>query len=300
VVPVERTRRPTGSPTVELLEPVRPGQHVRRRAEELAAGQVVLESGVRIAAPQIAALASVGCTRPEVYRAPRVAVLSTGDEIVEPDRPVAPHQVRNSNAHALRAQLHEIGAGARYLGIAGDERPTLRRVLETGLAGDALLITGGVSVGEYDLVAETLSALGARTVFHRVAVRPGQPLLFARREGCSIFGLPGNPVSTFATFVVFVAPALRRMLGLRQFAGVEQHATLDQALDAAPGRKTYHLARLRAGAGGLRARPVRAAGSGDVLALSRANGFLVTPGAGAKLQAGDAVRVLAWGEIDPG
>jgi len=299
VAMVERTRPARGGAAVELLEAARPGQHVRRRAEELAAGAVVLEAGVRIGAPELAALCSVGAASVEVYRAPTVAVLATGDEIVEPDRPVVPHQVRNSNAHALVACLREAGAAARYLGIAGDRREELRSRLEAGASADALLITGGVSVGEYDLVAAELTALGARTVLHRVAIKPGQPLLVARRGACLIFGLPGNPVSTFAMFVVFVAPALRRMMGLRHFGNVEQAAILDAPLDAAAGRKTYHLARLAAAPDGLRARPIAAAGSGDVLALARANGFVITAAAGARLMAGDAVPALVWGAIDP-
>jgi molybdopterin molybdotransferase len=294
VVMVEVTHTTVDSKTLRVNEPVRTGQHVRLRGSELAEGTLVLEPGAPIEAPEIAALVSVGRTAVEVFRRPTVAVLATGDEVVEPGRPVLEHQVRNSNAHALVAQLGQLGLSGRYLGIAGDERDALERSLSRGLTSDVLLVTGGVSVGEYDLVARTLESLGLRTLFHGVAVKPGQPLLAGRAKDCLVFGLPGNPVSTFTMFAVFVAPALRRMMGYRAWADVELRATLEEPLEALPGRKTYHLARLAAGPAGLTARRIRAAGSGDVLALARANGFIVTAAEGARLARGATVGVQAW------
>jgi molybdopterin molybdotransferase len=155
-----------------------------------------------------------------------------------------------------------------------------------------------VSVGEYDLVASTLAALGMRTLFHRVAVKPGQPLLAGTAGECLVVGLPGNPLSTFTMFAVFVAPVLRRMRGQRRWRNVELAAALGEPFAAAPGRRTYHLARLSAGPDGLIARRVPAAGSGDVLALARANAFIVTGPEGGPQRAGDRVRVLAFHSVE--
>ena len=276
VVMVERTHedRAAGSVRVDVVP--RPGAHIRKRGEELRGGDTVLTAGVPIHAAEVAALAAVGRTRVEVIRAPVVHVLSTGDEIIEFDRVPLDHQVRNSNALTLWAQLREMGIEARSLGIAPDTREDLNDLLDLGFAGGVLLISGGVSVGEYDLVGDALCSAGARVLFHKVAIKPGKPLLAARRGDCLVFGLPGNPVSAYTGFALFVAPVLRRLTGHHQWKNLELRATLGAPLRCRPGRRTYHLARLETGPDGFTARTVRAAGSGDVLALTRANGFVVT------------------------
>ena len=157
-----------------------------------------------------------------------------------------------------------------------------------------LLITGGVSAGRYDLVADSLAGAGMRQLFHKVEVKPGKPILAGRRRDCLIFGLPGNPISTFATFAVFVAPSLRRMQGYTHWRNRRFPATLAAPLRARRGRETYHLARIEPGGSGLTARRVTAGGSGDVLALTRANGFIVTPTQGADYAPGATVSVLVW------
>jgi molybdopterin molybdotransferase len=294
VVMVERTEESADGSRVRIDAVPSPGDHIRRRAEDLEAGAEAVQPGLRLEAAEIAALTSLGKTRVRVHREPVVHVLSTGDEIVEPDRRPADHQVRNSNAHALVGQLAELGIDGRYLGIAGDDTTELDALLKQGLAGDALLITGGVSAGRYDLVADALERSGMRQLFHKVEVKPGKPILAGRSGDCLVFGLPGNPVSTFATFAVFVAPSLRRMQGYARWQNRTLPAMLAAPLAARPGRETYHLARIDTGNAGLLARRVAATGSGDVLALTRANGFIVTPAEGGDLAAGTAVRVLVW------
>ncbi len=292
IVMVEKTAEVDGGRRVRIDDEVRRGQHVRVRGQDLACGRQVLEPGTPIRAAEIATLASVGQASVRVHATPVVHVLATGDEIVEPDRRPQEHQVRNSNAHALLGQLAEAGIAACYLGIAGDEPQPLRQAIVRGLAGDLLLITGGVSVGRYDLVHDALCAEGMRLLFHGVSMKPGKPLLAGRCGRCLVLGLPGNPLSTFTCFVVFVAPVLRRLLGHRRWSNRCLPATLDEPLDAPPGRETYHLARLEQGADGLVARVVPSTGSGDVLALARANAFIVTPRAGACLAAGAVTPVL--------
>lgn len=298
VVPVEHVLEDRTAGRVRLHDTPVPGAHIRRRGAELRFGEGVLEPGTPIHAPEIAALAAVGRARVRVFRPPRVHVLTTGDEVIEPERSPAEHQVRNSNAPALLALLGELGLTGRFLGIAPDERAGLDRVLGEALTGDVLLISGGVSAGEYDLVGRALADAGLRLLFHGVAVRPGKPILAGRRGGCLVLGLPGNPVSTYATFALFVAPALRRMMGFRRWENLELEAVLTEPLRGKPGRRTYHLARVAIVDGRLTAQPIRHAGSGDVLALARANGFLVTPREGADLVAGSRVPALLWRDFD--
>jgi molybdopterin molybdotransferase len=166
--------------------------------------------------------------------------------------------------------------------------------LTRGLDADALLVTGGVSVGEYDLVGRALETAGMRLLFHKVAIKPGKPLLAGRRGGCLVFGLPGNPVSAFSCFSVFVAPVLRHLMGWREWRSVRGRARLDAPLRGRGGRETYHLAELEFRDGAPVARQIRAAGSGDVLALSRADGFVVTPADVADLPTGSLVETLSW------
>jgi molybdopterin molybdotransferase len=294
VVMVERTRTSADGRTVAFDDRVATGENVRRKGEDTKHGETAVEPGRALSAPEIAALSAVGCTRPMVHRAPVVAVLSTGDEVVEPHEVPLDHQLRNSNAFGLLAQLRELGIEGRYLGIARDERDALKRHLEDGLASDLLLITGGVSAGAYDLVAESLSAAGMELLFHKVAVKPGKPMLAGRRGACLVVGLPGNPISTFTGFAIFVAPALRRMMGYAEWRNLELPATLDRPLAAGPKRQTYHLVRLSASREGLTARPVRSTGSGDVLSLVRANGFVVTSVGCGDLEAGQTVPALLW------
>lgn len=294
VVMVELTREGPASGTVEILEQPTYGQNIRRRGEDVRQGDPILEQGAPIHAAEIAALATVGKTRVRVIRPPVVHVLSTGDEVVEPDTTPLAHQVRNSNARALLAQLGEMGLAGRYLGIAPDVREPLDRAIAEGLSADVLLITGGVSAGEYDLVGEALTRSGMRLLFHKVAVRPGKPILAGRRGECLVVGLPGNPVSTFTGFAVFVAPVLRRMMGFLRLVDPEVRAVLAERLPRRPGRTTYHLARVEVESGRFVAHPVKTMGSADVISLVRANAFIVTAGAADALEAGVEVSAILW------
>ena len=294
VVMVEVTEEDRAAGTVVVKEPPEPGQHVRRRGEDVKAGATVIGPGAIVRPAEIAALAAVGCTRVSVVRPPRAAVISTGDEVVEAEAAPAPHQVRNSNARMLLAQLRSMQVEARYLGIATDDRAALDVMIADGLADDVLILTGGVSVGEYDLVGAALIRAGCEVLFHNVAMRPGKPILAARRGSGLVLGLPGNPVSAFTGFQVFVRPALRKLMGDPQPSGAPIRATLLAPLRRKPGRLTYHLAHLRWSDGKPLVAPVASASSGDVLALVRANAFILAPGDPLPIPAGTEVDVLAW------
>src|SRR5262249_9399105 len=205
-----------GGETVELHAGVRAGDHVRRRGSEVSAGQLLLAAGSRIRSAEIGALAVLGHARVAVYRRPRVAILATGDEVVDIAREPAPHQVRESNSHALAAQVRESGAEPQPLPHGRDERDALLPILRRGLAeADVLLTIGGVSKGTHDLVHGCLRELGVREVFHGVALKPGKPTFFGECDAgrAFVFGLPGNPASCYTVFDLLVRPLLAVLSG---------------------------------------------------------------------------------------
>ncbi|HEX6853347.1 MAG TPA: gephyrin-like molybdotransferase Glp [Candidatus Polarisedimenticolaceae bacterium] len=297
VVMVELTEEDRGTGTLLVREAPSAGQNIRRRGEDVRAGERILRAGCVVGPAEVAALASVGAARVRVHRAPTVAILSTGDELVEAGETPEPHQIRNSNAPMLAARLRAMAIEPVPLGNAGDSPDALDAKLARGLDHDLLLVTGGVSVGDYDLVARRLEAAGATTLFHGVAMKPGKPILAARSSGGIVVGLPGNPLSAFTGFEVLVAPALRRMAGATATDGLEVRAILRERLRRRPGRLTYALARLVFEGGRAYADPVKSMSSGDVVSLSRANAFLIVPGAKDALEAGVEVDALLWGEF---
>ncbi|MEZ5963486.1 MAG: molybdopterin molybdotransferase MoeA [Planctomycetota bacterium] len=217
VVPVEETDG-FGGETVTLGAAVRRGQHVRTLGSEVAAGDLLVARGTRLRAAEVGVLAVLGRAEVDVFVAPRVAVLATGDEVVDIGVEPLPHQVRNSNAHALAAQVQESGGAVLDLGIARDDVEDLRERLARGLgAADVLLTIGGVSKGTHDLVHGTLAELGVRPIFHGIRLKPGKPTFFGTLESEArrryVFGLPGNPASCFTVFDLLVRPLLRALVG---------------------------------------------------------------------------------------
>ena len=197
--------------------------NIARKAEDARRGDIVLGSGMLLAPQHIAVLASVGCTFPIVFRKPRVAILSTGDEIVEPDLIPGPSQVRNSNAWQLIAQVKRAGGLPFYHGIIRDSKDETRIALEKALAeNDIVLLSGGVSMGDYDFVPGVFEALGLEIRFRTIAIQPGKPTVFAVRGDKRIFGLPGNPVSSFNLFTLLVAPLIGKMTGRKAGFGIRR------------------------------------------------------------------------------
>jgi molybdopterin molybdotransferase len=290
VVMVERCEEDREAGTVAVDDTPSPGQHVRRAGQDLRAGETVLQPGARIRPAEIAALASVGCVDVPVHRAPSVSVLSTGDEIVTPKRRPAPHQIRNSNAAMLVAQVREAGFTAIDLGQAPDRPDELRQKIASGLASDLLLVTGGVSVGDYDLVPETLAALGVETLFHGIAMKPGKPIFAGRFGSGIVLGLPGNPLSVFVGFKLFGEPVLKALSGIPDFWPRPRTVRLSEEIRRRPGRETYHLATID----GDDATPVSSTGSGDVLSLARANALVVTAADASEVPAGALLRAFPF------
>ncbi len=270
-----------GAGSIRFHASVRPGENVLPRASIARKGQILLDKGTRLDAPQIALCAVVGADPVPVIRRPRVGVVCTGEELVDGSaKPVAAHIQRDANGPALRAALESTEtAECRILGIVGDRLPALRQRIARALSTcDVVLVSGGVSAGKYDLVPQALKDLGCRKIFHGVKVKPGKPLLFAqgpRRQ--LVFGLPGNPMSVLTGFHEFVAPALRKMTGCAECGPRRERIRLAAAVSNFSGRIYFAPVKLepRGDERPLFAVPLASRGSADVLAGAQCNGVVV-------------------------
>jgi molybdopterin molybdotransferase len=266
------------------------GENVSPKASQARENEVVLETGQLLGFTQIALLAMVGATQVPVFARPQVAILATGDEIVEVNQTPLDYQVRNSNVESLAVQVRRAGGCPTVLPIARDLYQATRELTEHGLRFDMLLLSGGVSAGKYDIVERVLADLGAEFYFDRVLIMPGQPLVFGKARGKFFFGLPGNPASTMVTFEIFARSAVE-LLGGQKEAGLPLvWSKLAQDFHQKTGLTRFLPAVLSAD--GDRVAPLSWQGSGDVPALARANAFLVTEPDRESWAAGDWIRVL--------
>lgn len=288
-----------GSEYVMILRSLKSGANIRRRGEDIAAGQTVLRAGTLVGSGEIGVLATVGRRVVVVSRCPSVAILSTGSELVEPgDRP-GPGQVTNSNAHALAALVAECGAEPRVMQKVPDNLNGTIESLREALACDVVLTSGGVSVGAYDFVKDAACTLGAETKFWRVAMKPGKPVLFATLDGRLVFGLPGNPVSSMVGFHLFVAPALRTMTG--QTEGLLPPVVKTRAVEAMRStgeRPTYLRVRVHVSGGELVSHSMKAQGSGITTSMIAANGLALVPEGVTRVEAGELVDTVLIGRIE--
>jgi molybdopterin molybdotransferase len=273
VLPIEKATLAAGG--VRGTVPLAAGANVVPRGSEARTGEPLVARGTRLDAATLAVLATVGSASPFVARRPRVAVLVTGDEVVDVGETPTAAQIRNGNGPAVAAVAAAAGAEVRLLGIAPDREDALAPLVRAGLEADVLVVSGGVSAGDYDLVEPALLASGARFLFTRVAVKPGAPLVFGRRGATLIFGLPGNPVSAQVTFELFVRPCLLWLQGARAAERPRVEVELVEPLRNRSGRELYVGARVAWREGRLAARPLRSGGSGDLAAHARANALVV-------------------------
>jgi len=289
IVPVEDAER--RGERVAFRTPASPGAHVRRRGEIFRTGTAVLGAGELLTPERILIGATVGASRLSVTALPRVVLAATGDELVDAAISPSGPQIRNGNGPALAAALASRGILAAMHPPIPDRLDGLRRFFaEESCRFDLALTTGGVSAGDYDRVADAASSAGFEIVFHGVAVKPGKPIAFGRREGRFWFGLPGNPVSALTTFHLFVGAALDRFEGIRRDRFVS--ARLTRAVASRPGRETYRDARLFAREGELLVEPIDSHGSHDILAQAARNALLALPAGGGSWGAGEAMRCL--------
>jgi molybdopterin molybdotransferase len=270
-------------------KPVAAGDAINPQGCEARRGDPVLRRGQRVGYAEIAMLATVGRTRVNVFAQPQVAIVATGDEIIEVSETPREYQIRNSNAQSLAMQVARAGGIPVVLPVARDNSDSTQRALDSGLSYDLLLLSGGVSAGKYDLVERELARLDAEFFFDRVLIQPGQPLVFGRARQKFFFGLPGNPASTMVTFELFARLAIELLGGEADPILPLAWARLTEPFRHRTGLTRFLPAKI-SGQGDLT--PVRWAGSSDVAALSRANAYLVTEPERASWEAGDWIRVL--------
>jgi molybdopterin molybdotransferase len=292
VVPLEWTDG--GLADVRVTRAPEPGAHIRRTGDDVKRGQVVLEVGTRLGPGQLGLLAAVGRDRVKVRPKPRVVILSTGSELVEPGTPTRPGQIHESNSYVLTSAARESGALAFRVGIVPDEPRLLMDTIEDQLIrADLVLTSGGVSVGAYDVVKQVLSRLGTVS-FYRVAMQPGKPQGFGTigPDSTPIITLPGNPVSSFVSFEVFVRPVIRKMLGVEPLARPVVRAALTQAMRSLAGRRQFARGWLEVVDGRYVVEPVGGSGSHLLGGLAHSNGLIVVPEDVTTLDSGDGVDVM--------
>jgi molybdopterin molybdotransferase len=290
VVMIEQTKR--DGDEVRFDRDAVPGQNIVPHGSEARAGQTILSPGMRLGYAELALAAQVGAVELQCVQKPRVAILSTGDEVVPVDSLPARFQIRNSNSVSLASQVRLAGGRPVLLGNAMDREDDLSAKIKRGLQEDLLVLSGGVSMGKYDLVESVLCGMGAEFYFDTVAIRPGKPAVFGKCGETFVFGLPGNPVSTMVTFDLFVTPAVDLLSGSEPRPLPFVQARLTEPLQERPGLTHFLPARANWQAENLEVRTLKWQGSGDVAALAKANCFVVVPADKERIEAGENVSVL--------
>lgn len=293
VVPYEETDN--GQVEVFLNNPVKKGQHIRYRGEDVSAGSVFLKQGTLIRPPEINMLASFGMALVPVYRRPTVAIISTGDELVELGSTPGMGQIINSNTLSLAAAVQESGCIPSIIGIARDNRESHLRILQQGLQADVVITSAGVSAGDCDLVRDILEELGARQLFWKIGIKPGGPTAFALCEMTPIFSLPGNPVSTMITFEEFVRPALLAMQGHREVVRPLFDVTLRESLKKKPGKVQIIRVRLEKEGGQWFATSAGNQQTAILKTMVDAQGLVILPEDSCGCAAGDTVQAHFYG-----
>jgi molybdopterin molybdotransferase len=268
------------------------GQNIVAAGSETAKDQTLLHAGTRLGYAELSLAAQIGAIHLRCAKKPRVAILSTGDEIVPIDASPGPFQIRNSNSVSLAAQVRDAGGEPVILGNASDHIESLGDKIQQGLQEDILVLSGGVSMGKYDLVEDVLKSLGATFYFDAVAIRPGKPAVFAMCNEKPVFGLPGNPISTMVTFELFVVPAIDLLSGAPARTLSFLKATLAEAMKEKPGMTHFLPARVQFDSGEAQVKPLAWQGSGDTVTMAKANCFLVVGADIQTLAAGENVNVL--------
>lgn len=289
VVPVEEVVEADGG--ITLTAQVAPGQHIRRQGEDVARGEAFMAAGTRLRPDGINLLASFGQAFVPVFRRPKVAILSTGDELVELGEMPAPGQIINSNSLSLAAAIREAGGEPLLLGIARDEVDSLRQKLAEGLKADILISSAGVSAGDRDLVRDVLADLGVRELFWKVAIKPGHPTAFGVKGDCLVFSLPGNPVSALMTFEFLVKPALKRIGGGIDLIKPPVRAVLRESAKKKKGRLQFMRVSLTQDGDILYAASAGDQHTGMVSTMVRAEGIAILPGEEDRVLAGTLVDV---------
>lgn len=283
---------------VEILEEVAPGNNIRPSGEDMHKGQTVLQHGVEIAVWEIGILATLGIAQVPVIRRPRVAILGTGDEVIDIDQPLAPGKIRNSNSYLLEAVVRNAGAEPHRLGVAHDTVESLREKFSEATTYDLILTSGGVSVGDFDLVKDIMQEQG-QVNFWRINMRPGKPVAFGHIGGVPLLGLPGNPVSSAITFELFGRPILRKMLGHTRLLRPQVAVTVVDGVSERAMRRHYVRAHVEWKDGQFIAHTTGNQGSHIMTSLLNSNALVIVPEGGTVIHPGDQAQamMLNWPEV---
>lgn len=298
VIQVELTRSEgPQSDWVEILAEVAPGNNIRPAGEDIRHGQIVLRRGTTISAWEISVLATLGWSQVPVIRRPRVAILATGDEVVDVSEPLQPGKIRNSNSYLLEAAVRQTGAEAHRLGVARDTVESLREKFSEAAQYDLILTSGGVSVGEFDLVKTIMQEQG-QINFWRINMRPGKPVAFGRIGGVPLLGLPGNPVSTAVTFELFGRPTIRKMQGYTHLLRPQIDVIVADPIHERVSRRHYIRAHVKQHSDHFIAHTTGNQGSNITTSLLNANALLIVPEGGTTIPAGGTAKaiMLDWPE----
>ena len=289
VVPIENTERDKNE--VMIFKESKQGDNIRAAGEDVRIGDLVISKGTPVRPAEVGMMASVGRAFVYVYQMPRVAIISTGDELVDVDNKLTKGKIINTNRYTLMSQVRECGGIPMSLGIAGDTEEEIEKKFVEAAHADVIVSSGGVSVGDYDLVRVVLKKMGAEMKFSRVAMRPGQPLTFGLMEGRPVFALPGNPVSSMIAFEQFVRPSLLKMGGFRKFFLPVVHALLQEDISQKTGRKCFLRCTVSLKDHKYYVKLTGEQGAGILMSMVKSNGLLVLPDDKTDLKKGDKVRV---------
>jgi molybdopterin molybdotransferase len=299
VIQIELTKYDGPASTwVEVLESVAPGKNIRPAGEDMRRGETILCQGAEIGPWEIGILATLGYAVVPVIRRPQVSILSTGDELVDIDKPLAPGKIRNSNGYLLEAAVQRAGAQALRLGVALDTVESLREKFGQAMGSDLIITSGGVSVGDFDLVKEIMAEQG-EVNFWRINMRPGKPVAFGHIDQTPLLGLPGNPVSAAVTFELFARPLLRKMLGHTRLLHPQIEVTVEDGIAQKASRRHYIRAHVEWRDGRFVARTTGNQGSHILTSLLNANALLIMPEGSAPIKPGETIQavMLDWPEV---
>jgi len=292
VIKFEETEDLPANNRVKVLKAVRKGINISKRGEDMQCGQTVLYKGMPLRPQEIGILAMAGKSHVEVFPAPTIGIISTGDELVDVESKPSIAQIRNSNGYSLAAQARRLKADVEILGIIKDTKDEISSAMRKGLRKDVLILSGGVSMGEYDLVGDVMKDLETHIYFEKVALRPGKPVIFGKKDKTFIFALPGNPVASFVTFELFIYPAIRKMMGFTTLHRATLKAPLETEVLVKRKRREYRPAFLRMKDNAWQVSLLEWHGSADLLAATRANCLLIIREDAEKLSAGQLVDVI--------
>jgi len=289
VVMIEFTSEAKNS--VKIYRPVKQHENIRFAGEDIKKGQTVLHDGDTIKSADIGMLASLNFPEIQVYRQPQIAVISTGDEIVDIGDQIKPGQIRNSNAYTLCSEIKKYKAIPNYLGITKDTRDDTRKKLESAMNNDIIITSGGVSMGKYDFVREAIRDLGFNVQIETIRMKPGKPLVFAKKDEKLFFGLPGNPVSTMISFMQFVRPVLLKMMGAEKIKKPVIKAILDDEIRKKPDRKHFIRGFFTSTETGIHVSPTGPQGSGILRSMTKANCLIIIPEEISLIKKGSGVSI---------